>query len=145
LGEILVAVDGTENSSQILTASKKLANKLSYKVVLIYVSKSSDLVGEYVEIGGSSPSPGSLQYVQRAEEVTSVLAEQLHNEGIQYDVLLESGDPAKTIVEKAAERKVEMVVVGLKRLHGIEKVRSLGSVARKVIENAPCPVLVVGE
>ena len=140
-----MAVDGSNSSSRVVAVSCDLAKKISAKITLIYVSKSPDLIGEYVEIGGASPAPNAAQYVQRADQVTSTLAEQIEAREIPYEVLLESGDPAEVIVRKAAERKVEMIVVGLKRLSGLDKVRSLGSVARKTIETANCPVLIVGE
>jgi len=141
--EILVAVDGSKNSEKIVASSCELAKKLSSKIILIYVSKFPDLVGEYVEIGGTSPSKSAAQYVMAAEEVTSRLGETIRASEIPYEILLESGDPAETIVSKARERKVDMIVVGLRRLHGVDKIRSLGSVSRKVIETSPCPVFVV--
>ncbi|HYB04324.1 MAG TPA: universal stress protein [Nitrososphaerales archaeon] len=141
--ELLVAVDGSPNSEKIVTYSCELAKKLSAKIILIYVSTLPDLVGEYVEIGGSSPSPGARPYVMRAEEVAEKLSDELETQGVPHEVLLESGDPGKTIVNVATERRIDMIVVGLRRLHGIEKIRSLGSVSRKVIETAPCPVVVV--
>jgi nucleotide-binding universal stress UspA family protein len=143
LTELLVAVDGSPNSEKIVAYSSELAKKLSAKIVLIYVSTLPDLVGEYVEIGGSGPSPGARPDVKRAEEVASKLSDELETEGVPHEVLLESGDPSKTIVNVATEIGADMIVVGLRRLHGIEKIRSLGSVSRHVIETAPCPVVVV--
>jgi nucleotide-binding universal stress UspA family protein len=143
MAELLVAADGSSNSEKIVAYSCELAKKLSAKIVLIYVSKIPDLVGEYVGIGGSSPSPGAAQTVVRAEEVASNLSNEIEKAGIPHKVLLMSGEPAQTIVNVATERKVDMIIVGLRKLHGIEKIRSLGSVSRKVIETAPCPVLTV--
>jgi len=141
--ELLVAVDGSKNSQKIVTFSIELAKKLSAKILLIYVSTVPDLIGEYVEIGGSNPSPGAAQYVARAEKVASQLSEEIENAGVPHEVLLKSGEPAQTIVNVAAERKVDMIIVGLRRLQGIEKIRSLGSVSRRVIETSPCPVVTV--
>lgn len=143
--EILVAVDGSQNSGGIVAASCELAKKISANITLIYVSKSPDLIGEYAEIGGASPAPNAAKYVQRADQVTSTLAEQVEAQEIPYEVLLETGDPAQVIVQKADERRAVMIVVGLKHLRGIDKIRSLGSVARKIIETANCPVLIVRE
>ena len=36
-----------------------------------------------------------------------------------------------------------MIVLGVKGLHGLARFRSMGSVARNVIENSPVPVLSV--
>ena len=139
---IMVAVDGSKHSDAIVEYSCKLARKLTASVTLIYVSTYPDLVSEYIEIGGRSPSPSAVQYVRRAEDVTSKLTQKMEVADIPYDVLLEIGDPSETIVRKAMEKSADMIVVGLTGLHGLGKIRSLGSVARRVIETSPCPVIV---
>jgi nucleotide-binding universal stress UspA family protein len=143
MSRILVAVDGSVHSGNIVDYSCKLARKLSSYIVLIYVSTYPDLVDEYIEIAGRSPSPKAVQFVKRAEEVTSKLTERIVDAGIPYEVFLETGDPSETTVRKADEAEVDMIVVGLTGLHGVGKIRSLGSVARKVIETSPFPVVVV--
>ena len=50
---------------------------------------------------------------------------------------------ADEILNVANVEKVRMIVMGIKGLHGLAKIRSLGSVTRRVVENADCPVLVV--
>lgn len=139
---IMVAVDGSKHSDNIVEYSCRLAKKLTASITLIYVSTYPDLVSEYVGIGGRSPNPRAVQYVQRAEDVTSKLTQRMEVSGIPYDVLLETGDPSEVIVRKAGEKNADMIVVGLTGLHGLGKIRSLGSVARRVIETSPCPVIV---
>ena len=137
----MVAVDGSRHSDKIVEFSCKLSKKLAASITLIYVSTYPDLVSEYIEIGGSR-SPRAVQYVQRAEDVTSKLTQKMEVADIPYDVLLETGDPSEVIVRKAVEKNADMIVVGLTGLHGLGKIRSLGSVARRVIETSPCPVIV---
>lgn len=48
---------------------------------------------------------------------------------------------ADTLARVAAEREAEVIVVGA-RGHGLER-RLLGSTSRRLVERAPCPVLVV--
>jgi len=113
-------------------------------MVLLYVSKFPDLTEEYMELGGRSPSsPRAEKYVEVAEAVTSKLAEIIRAEQISYEVVFETGNPAEKVVTTASDRRASMIILGLKGLHGLEKIRSLGSVSRSVIENAPCPVLVI--
>jgi nucleotide-binding universal stress UspA family protein len=56
-------------------------------------------------------------------------------------VLLE-GDPAKEIVRYSAEAGIDAIVIGTHGRTGEERLR-LGSVAEKVMREAPCSVLVV--
>ena len=53
------------------------------------------------------------------------------------------GDPANKIKEFADSQKVDLIVMGSVGLRGINKIRTLGSVSRRVSETASCPVLIV--
>lgn len=55
---------------------------------------------------------------------------------------LREGDPASVIVEDARAQGVEMILIGHHRHSLLERLLS-GSVARAVLERAPCPVLVI--
>lgn len=51
------------------------------------------------------------------------------------------GDPAEKILEYANENKVDLIVMRTERRKGISKYVSFGSVAKKVAEHSPCPVM----
>jgi nucleotide-binding universal stress UspA family protein len=53
------------------------------------------------------------------------------------------GDPANKIIEFADSQKVNLIIMGSVGLRGINKIRTLGSVSRRVSEMASCPVLIV--
>ena len=53
------------------------------------------------------------------------------------------GSAAEQILRFAKSNKIDMIVMGSRRLKGILKIKALGSIARKVSEIADCPVLVV--
>jgi nucleotide-binding universal stress UspA family protein len=145
LQEILVAVDGSKYSRKVVELSCELAKQLSDKILLIYVSKSPDVVEDYIEFGGEIPTPRSERVAALADAITSKLGEYIRAQNIPFEILLESGNPAQKILQTASERKSSMIVVGLKGLHGVARIRSLGSVSRRVIENSNCPVIVVTE
>jgi len=52
------------------------------------------------------------------------------------------GDPPQAILESAKKQDVQMIVVGARGLKGIKRFL-LGSVSQKVLEHAPCSVLIV--
>ncbi len=144
LAEILVAVDGSKYSNKIVDFACDLAKKMEEKLVLIYVSKDPEIVDDYIEIGGRTPRASTQKSaVEIAESITSDLAKKIENNGIAHEVMLESGNPSEKIVATAAERKCDMIVIGLKGLHGVDRIRSIGSVSRRVLESSPCPVAVV--
>jgi nucleotide-binding universal stress UspA family protein len=66
-----------------------------------------------------------------------------HLSGVsQAESLVLRGDIADEIVKTAAEKNVDLIVMGTHGRKGLEKVL-LGSVAERVIKNAPCPVMTV--
>ena len=53
------------------------------------------------------------------------------------------GSPADEIIKFANTNKIDMIIVGSRRLEAISKIKALGSVARKVSEAAECPVMII--
>lgn len=64
------------------------------------------------------------------------------DESCRFGVTVEAriGDVAETILEIAREQKVDLIVMGTHGRHGLAHL-ILGSVAERVLRNAPCPVL----
>jgi nucleotide-binding universal stress UspA family protein len=60
---------------------------------------------------------------------------------IKTEVL--SGHISDTIIEFARKEKVDLIVIGNVGRSGISKIKTLGSVSRRVSETAPCPVMIV--
>ena len=63
--------------------------------------------------------------------------------GISSQIKIDMGDPAEKILEYTNKNKFDLIVMGTERRKGISKYISLGSVAKKVSEQAPCPVMLV--
>ena len=70
--------------------------------------------------------------------------ERCSENGIESEIIVSVGNAAETILDLAEERKVDMIVMAKRRkLKGVRKLLSLGSVSRKVVENVNCPVTLV--
>jgi len=63
-------------------------------------------------------------------------------EGALIKTRVEEGDVHKKIVEVAEEEKCDLIIMGAHRQNWIKKLFS-GNTVEKVINKAPCPVLVV--
>jgi nucleotide-binding universal stress UspA family protein len=70
------------------------------------------------------------------------LVSRCHAEGIVVTSQMCAGQPAAAIVEAAADRAVDLIVLGTHGRHGVAHLM-LGSVAEHVVRTAPCPVLTV--
>jgi nucleotide-binding universal stress UspA family protein len=56
--------------------------------------------------------------------------------------VVESGNPAETIVSSARRDRIDLIAMGHTGYGGLARL-VLGSVAKRVIDTAPCPVVVV--
>jgi nucleotide-binding universal stress UspA family protein len=131
---------------KVLNYAVYLAKSLSCKILLVSVANIPDSEPDGVsafEKAENDPDAYAEYLEGVSEEITDKYTDVLQKAGIQSRALTPSGNAAADILEVADEENVKLIVVGLKGLHGLEKIRSLGSVARRVIENSTRPVVVV--
>lgn len=137
-GKILLAVDGSERALHAARVAADLARAMKSKELRIVVS--------YESIPPYLGEP-NMQYAidARMKDAQSVLESAMKEVGkIPGEVHTEllEGSPAETIIEVAATRQSDLIVMGsrgLGRLAGLV----LGSNSQKVVSHAHCPVLIV--
>ena len=150
LSKILVPYDGSKYSVKALTRAMELAHNLDSEIFLISV----------VNMGYISP-PGLLHGIVKSkkekdavkkwsEKVKADTKKILENavkkcetKGISVSYVIEEGDVAGKILEFEKKKKITLIVIGSQGLHGISKLKTLGSVSRRISENAKSPVLIV--
>jgi|SRR5688572_3977105 len=81
-------------------------------------------------------------HVADAERRLAGLASRCHAEAIVVTTQVCAGQPATAIVRTAADRAVDLIVIGTHGRQGVAHLM-LGSVAEHVVRTAPCPVLTV--
>ena len=146
MSKIVVAIDGSKHSEKVVDVSCQLAGELGSSIILCYITRRMPEEPEGVRAFEESEhyEEAYSNYLQEVgKAVTTKLAERMEKQNIPYATMAEFGDPVKRILEIARLQDAKMIVLGLHGKHNIGLLRSLGSVARRVIENAECPVLVV--
>ena len=113
---VLVATDGSPTADRAARKAFDLARRLGASVTLVYVGHAST-----------------------GDPVLKDTAEAL-GEGVETKVRVVGGDPADRIVDVARADRADLIIVGNKGMTGAA--RFLGSVPKKVLEHAPCDVLV---
>ncbi len=63
--------------------------------------------------------------------------------GVDVEVEAVIGRATNSILKFSKNNKIELIVIGSKGLTGMSKIGTLGSVSRKVSEEAKCPVLLI--
>jgi nucleotide-binding universal stress UspA family protein len=80
--------------------------------------------------------------LHRVRHQATTFVQSAPSAGIDIDVIVDVGEPAALILERAARLPADLIVMGTHGASGFEHLL-LGSVTEKVLRKAPCPVLTV--
>ena len=139
---ILVAVDLSPVSAQIVNAAADLAEPLKAKVILLHVVSA---VSTCAPIGSSMdvaviPVPPSEEEIQEVKSALTSLAAPLIARGIAVETIVKVALPLEEIQEQAAHSS--FVVVGSHGHSGLYHLFN-GSVVTALLKHAVNPVMVV--
>ena len=116
---IVVATDGSPTADRAARRALELAGALGSEVTIVFVGH---------------PKTGELVL---ADTIASLQPE------IEVRQRIVRGKPAEMILEVAADEDARLIVVGNKGMSGAARFLLGGSVPQKVLEEAPCDVLVI--
>jgi nucleotide-binding universal stress UspA family protein len=144
---ILVAVDGSDNSERALDFALDLANRYSAHLTILNVSESPAMGAvplEPTSVSGDSMVLFSKDLRVLHENILSksvTHAKEL-NPTVSVSSKLREGDPASEIVAEAEEFEFDLVVVGHRGESRVKEI-FLGNISEKVSHLALCPVVIV--
>jgi nucleotide-binding universal stress UspA family protein len=135
MNTIVVGYDETDASDRVLDRAADMAEAFGAQLVVTSVAP-------VLVPGPRGGGPDPVESPERHQQELAHAREHLSGRNIQADYVPAIGEPAETIVELAAERNADMIVVGT-REPGIVN-RLLGSsVSQSVARHAHCDVLIV--
>jgi nucleotide-binding universal stress UspA family protein len=137
--KILVAHDGSAHADKALQEASRMALQMAAEVTIITVAPDLCLSDE-VSDNDCKLITDSLFF--EAESAMKKVTDELAAKGIKAEVVIKDGHPAEMIIDTAKEIGADLVVVGSHGRHGAGRF-FLGSVSAKVVEHAPCHVLVI--
>jgi nucleotide-binding universal stress UspA family protein len=135
--KILHANDGSEQAFHALALALAIARQNNSELHMVSVEE-IDYMPEFIEEVRQETGTAARRFhtvLQRAR----ALAEERQVK-LQTHVL--AGHPVRDVVELAAQLKVELLVIGATG-HSALYERMIGSRADRIVQLAPCPVLVV--
>jgi nucleotide-binding universal stress UspA family protein len=144
---VLVAVDGSENSDRALDFALDLAEKFGASITILNVSESLAMSAVPQESavypsGGTAVLAKDLRAIQNEVISKNVSHAREVKPNLPVSSMLKEGDAALEIVNAAKDGGFDVIVVG-HRGTGKMRERFLGSTSEKVAHNAPCPVVIV--
>jgi nucleotide-binding universal stress UspA family protein len=136
---ILCPTDFSAPSEHAFRVACALARDYGATVLALHVLERPLMT--YSGVMGAPPAePPSAEQRRAAREHLDRVAAKDPRVSVEH--LLEEGDPATAILQIAEERRCDLVVMGSHGRTGLARLL-MGSVAEKVLRNAPCPVLTV--
>jgi len=142
---MLVAVDGSMTSFNAVTKAIELQELTDAEIVLLCVYKHHSLFEASLSIGRPAemdiPDKVLSEYAKEVVEHAKKLAAERGGKNVRGFV--KAGKPSRVIVEFAAEKGADLIVIGTRGTHSDKDGMFLGSVSHRVASNAKCPVLVV--
>jgi nucleotide-binding universal stress UspA family protein len=135
--KILVAVDGSECSERALAKALELAALTGAQVTALAIEG---------PLPAYAATIGEVEEVQREKDaffagLVQRVRGQAAQAGVELDVEVTPGHAAEVISDFAAAGAYDLVVLG-RRGHFLRD-HLLGSTADRVVEHAPCPVMIV--
>ena len=137
--KILIPTDGSDYSIRAAEYSISIAKMLDAQIIVVYVIDEVVLDQLSKVTGRENVEQELKQDGQRYINYVLGLAEK---EGVKADSILAKGRPFEQIVHLAKGLNIGLIVMGTYGRRVAERVL-IGSVAERVIEYSPCPVLVI--
>lgn len=138
---VLVPADGSDASVAAARLAFRTARAFGAQVDLLYVIDLL-LCEELRRFDQRELNEIRAELLEQGERILTVLREEGQRMGLDVESKVVRGDPFEEIVDQARERGADLIVMGHVGRRPRKKVM-LGSVAERVLEFAPCPVMVV--
>jgi nucleotide-binding universal stress UspA family protein len=132
---ILVPLDGSEFAEQAIEPALSLAERYGARITLLTV------IMEFPESRLQVAMHDPQSDVHARLYLEEVRATQMGRASVPVALMVTHGLPAERIAEVAMESRADLIVMST---HGTTGTRyTLGSIAWKILQDAPCPVLLM--
>ena len=136
---ILVPIDGSDNSYRALDAALLLSEKLGSNITVIHVMEEVPIT----HIGSEKMLNELLEaYKKENQDILLKCTEIANQKGLTIKTFLLQGNPASVILDYNKKEKFDLVIMGSRGL-GKFKELILGSVSSKIVHHSSCAVLLI--
>ncbi len=136
---ILVPIDGSDNSYRALDAALLVSEKLGSDITVIHVMEEVPIT----HIGSEKMLNELLEaYKKENQDILLKCSEIANQKGLTIKTFLLQGNPASAILDYIKKEKFDLVIMGSRGL-GKFKELILGSVSSKIVHHSPCAVLLI--
>ncbi|MGB6784540.1 MAG: universal stress protein [Nitrosotalea sp.] len=148
-GKILVPYDNSKYSKKALIEATDIAKEFGSELYIINVINIQTdqlpiIIQDQVNKKIKKLNKDILE--PQKNHSNSVLQEKMKickQSGVNTFCEVITGKPADSILKFARDNKIDLIVIGSRGLTRLNKIMALGSVSRKISEEAKCPVVII--
>ncbi len=134
---IIVPIDFLDYSDKVVDYALTIGQKLEGKLHFVHVVEEANIYGYYM---GPTIKHFMPKMKDLAQGKMDVLMKRHGGSGVQCSGKVLTGEVVENIIAFAEEKNGDMIIIGTHGRKGLQKIW-LGSVAERVVKNAPCPTL----
>lgn len=140
---ILIPLDGSELAERALAPALVVAKQYKAELLLLTAPMIAPALTAVVHSYDIPAFDASMKQMHaEAEQYLTYKRDTLRYEGLVIRKQVTEGDPATVIVDTAAEQHADLIVMSTHGYTGMER-WVMGSTAERVLQSAPCPVLIL--
>ena len=147
---ILVPHGGTPAGDEAVRHAIHLAKNDSAKIILLHVIEKSPIPATFAlaeserqKLVADMESANNMLKKTMDEKLEEQI-QKCREKGVQAEKIVVVGDAAEEILKTNMKNDIDLIVMAKRRkLKGLKKLLSLGSVSRKVVEHVFCPVYLI--
>ena len=146
---ILVPHAGSPAGDEAIKHAIHIAKSDSAKIIILHVLEDLPIIPLLLHQAQIDHIKQQMAEVTETMKKTmeSEMAERIklcEKEGIKSDIKIVTGFPADEILKIVKDQRIDLIVMAKRRkLKGIKRLMTLGSVSRKILEHVSCPVLMI--
>ncbi|HEV2192215.1 MAG TPA: universal stress protein [Nitrosopumilaceae archaeon] len=142
---ILVPYEGSSMSKKALELGKEIARNFNANLNLLMVVPLYYPINDSIYVGAMATSYQKIvkELTTQGEEDLSKVTEKCREEGVKASYKIVHDDVSNAILKHAKKNKIDLIVMGSRRMKGLAAIKRIGSTARHVSEHATCPVTIV--
>jgi len=140
INKIVVAVDLGAHTDKIVEYAISVANMFSAQLSFFHVAQLYETYAEVELVAFPSVQLAEKEMHNHAEKKMAQLVANCTEKCPGCTGKVGKGDVVREIIAHAEQEKADLIIIGTHGAKGLDQIL-LGTVARRVVQKAPCPVL----
>ncbi|MBI3640334.1 MAG: universal stress protein [Thaumarchaeota archaeon] len=142
---ILVPYEGSSMSKKALEIGKEIARNFNANLALLMVVPPYYPISDSIYVGAMVTNYKKIikELTTQGEKDLGKATEKCREEGVKAFYKIVHDDISNAILKYSKKNKIDLIIMGSRRMKGFAAIKRIGSTARHVSEHATCPVTIV--